>query len=127
MTAVPPALPDRARNKCLKESHEFTCQLLAKADMRVDKIMQMIPSAFEDFREVSRSVKVRNARFVPLGCGRYRVQLAITLLDSSGAEMALHCDADMVPHAPLMLVAHVAGLEGICLRLHLEELEVKLP
>jgi hypothetical protein len=31
-------LPDRACNKCLKESHEFTCPLLAKADMRVDKI-----------------------------------------------------------------------------------------
>ena len=31
-----------------------------------------------------------------LGCGRYRVQLAVTLLDPSGAEMALHCDADMV-------------------------------
>jgi ABC-type uncharacterized transport system substrate-binding protein len=35
MTVVPPALPCRARNKCLKENHEFTCQLLAKADMRV--------------------------------------------------------------------------------------------
>ena len=31
-----------------------------------------------------------------LGCGRYCIQLAITLLDPSGAEMALHCDADMV-------------------------------
>ena len=28
--------------------------------------------------------------------GRCRVQLAVTLLDSSGAEMALHRDADMV-------------------------------
>src|SRR6516165_10339829 len=33
MTVVLPALPDRACNKCLKESHEFTCLLLAKADM----------------------------------------------------------------------------------------------
>jgi hypothetical protein len=34
----------------------------------VDKIIQMIPSAFEDFREVSFAVvKVRNVRFVPLG------------------------------------------------------------
>ena len=37
MTVVPPALPCRACNKCLKESHEFTCLLLAKADMRVDQ------------------------------------------------------------------------------------------
>ena len=37
MTAVPPALPGRACSKCLKESHEFTCPLLAKADMRVDR------------------------------------------------------------------------------------------
>ena len=27
---------------------------------------------------------------------RCRVQLAVTLLDPSGAEMSLHCDADMV-------------------------------
>ena len=38
MTVVPPALPCRACDKCLKESHEFTCPLLAKADMRVDQI-----------------------------------------------------------------------------------------
>jgi len=31
-----------------------------------------------------------------LGCRRCRKQLAVTLLDPSGAEMALHCDADMV-------------------------------
>ena len=31
-----------------------------------------------------------------LWCLRYCVQLAVTLLDPSGAEMALHCDADMV-------------------------------
>src|SRR6202048_2790071 len=35
MTAVPPALPGRACNKRLKESHEFTRLLLEKADMRV--------------------------------------------------------------------------------------------
>jgi IstB-like ATP binding protein len=38
MTAVPPALPGRAWNKRLKESHNFTRLLLGKADMRVDKI-----------------------------------------------------------------------------------------
>jgi hypothetical protein len=37
MTAVPPALPDTAQNKRLKESHEFTRLLLGKADMRVDQ------------------------------------------------------------------------------------------
>ena len=31
-----------------------------------------------------------------LGCRRCRKQLAVTLLDPSGAEMALHCDTDMV-------------------------------
>ena len=31
-----------------------------------------------------------------LGCGRCRIQLAVTLLDPTGAEMALYCDADMV-------------------------------
>jgi hypothetical protein len=29
-------------------------------------------------------------------CGRCRIQLAVSLLDPSGTEMALHCDADMV-------------------------------
>jgi hypothetical protein len=38
MTAVPPALPGRAWNKRLQESHKFTRLLLGKADMRVDKI-----------------------------------------------------------------------------------------
>jgi len=32
----------------------------------------------------------------PLGCGRYRIQPAVSLLDPSGTEMALHCDADVV-------------------------------
>jgi hypothetical protein len=36
MTVVLPALPGRACNKCLRESYEFTCLLLAWADMRVD-------------------------------------------------------------------------------------------
>src|SRR6516165_602557 len=45
MTVVPPALPCRACNKCLKESHEFTCPLLAKADMRVAQIKQTAPEA----------------------------------------------------------------------------------
>ena len=31
-----------------------------------------------------------------LRCRRCRIQFAVSLLDSSGAEMALHCDADMV-------------------------------
>ena len=31
-----------------------------------------------------------------LCCRRCRVQLAVTLLDPPSAEMALHCDADMV-------------------------------
>ena len=31
-----------------------------------------------------------------LGSGRCRIELAVTLLDPSGAKMALHCDADMV-------------------------------
>jgi hypothetical protein len=31
-----------------------------------------------------------------LGCRLCRKQLAVTLLDPSGAEMALHCDADMI-------------------------------
>src|SRR5580704_5110868 len=35
MTAVPPALPGRAWNKRLQESHKFTRLLLGKADMRV--------------------------------------------------------------------------------------------
>ena len=39
MTAVPPALLGRACNKCLKESHEFICPLLANADMRVDSLV----------------------------------------------------------------------------------------
>src|SRR6516162_6470844 len=43
MTVVPPALPGRACNKCLKESHEFTCLLLAKADMRDWKIWPSVP------------------------------------------------------------------------------------
>jgi len=32
----------------------------------------------------------------PLGCRRYRIQLAVALLHPSGTKMALHCDADMV-------------------------------
>ena len=27
----------------MKESHEFTCPLLAKADMRVDEIWRLVP------------------------------------------------------------------------------------
>ena len=29
-------------------------------------------------------------------CRQWRIQLVVTLLDPSGTEMALHCDADMV-------------------------------
>jgi hypothetical protein len=32
----------------------------------------------------------------PLGCRRYRIELAVTLLHPSGTKMALHCDPDMV-------------------------------
>jgi hypothetical protein len=38
--------------------------------------------------------QLRLSRVSPCGLGR--IQLAVSLLDSSGAEMALHCDADMV-------------------------------
>ena len=41
MTTAPPALPGTAWNKRLKESHEFTCLLLVKADMRVFRRIQM--------------------------------------------------------------------------------------
>jgi len=48
-----------------------------------------------------------------LGCGRYCIQLAITLLDPSGAEMALHCDADMVrPIVGARLVKFLSGPAG---------------
>jgi hypothetical protein len=39
---VSPALPGTAWNTRLKESHGFTCLLLAKADMRVLRIKHMI-------------------------------------------------------------------------------------
>jgi hypothetical protein len=41
--------------------------------------------------DVSPGCRVR-----PLGCGRYCIQFAVSLLDPSSAEVALHCDADMV-------------------------------
>ena len=44
----------------------------------------------------SRRVPSPGCRVRLLCCRRCRVQLAVTLLDLSGAEMALHCDADMV-------------------------------
>ena len=37
-TTAPPALPERAQNKRLLESHEFTRLHLVMADMRVDQI-----------------------------------------------------------------------------------------
>jgi len=42
--------------------------------------------------------------------GRCRIQLAITLLDPSGTEMALHCDADMV--RAIVGARHVKFLSG---------------
>ena len=45
MTAVPPALPGRAWNKRLKESHKFTRLLLGKADMRVVQILRLVPGS----------------------------------------------------------------------------------
>ena len=45
MTAVPPAVPGRAWNKRLKESREFICLLLEKADMRVVQIIRLVPGA----------------------------------------------------------------------------------
>src|SRR5260370_32919145 len=42
--------------------------------------------------------------------GRCRIQLAVTLLDSSGTERALHCDADMV--RPVVGARHVKFLSG---------------
>jgi hypothetical protein len=41
--------------------------------------------------DVSAGCRVR-----PLSCGQYCIQLTVSLLDPSGTEMALHCDADMV-------------------------------
>jgi len=45
-----------------------------------------------------------------LGCGRCRIQLAVTLLDPSGAEMTLHCDADMV--RPIVGTREIKFLSG---------------
>src|SRR5215813_6544796 len=50
MTVVPPALPGRACKKCLKQSHEFTCPLLAKADMRVVQMIRLIPGSEDGSR-----------------------------------------------------------------------------
>ena len=44
----------------------------------------------------SRRVPSPGCRVRLLCCRRCRVQLAVTLLDPPSAEMALHCDADMV-------------------------------
>ena len=43
-------------------------------------------------------------------CERCRIQFAVSLLDSSGAEMALHCDADMV--RTIVGASHVKLLSG---------------
>ena len=45
-----------------------------------------------------------------LGCRRCRIQLAVTFPDPSGAEMALHCDADMV--RPIVGTREVKFLSG---------------
>ena len=44
MTAAPPALPARAWNKRLKESHELTRLPLVKADMRVVGFQHLAPA-----------------------------------------------------------------------------------
>jgi hypothetical protein len=43
-----------------------------------------------------RRASVQAVARVLLRCGLRRIQLAVTLLDPSGAEMALHHDTDMV-------------------------------
>src|SRR6516165_2940166 len=45
-----------------------------------------------------------------LSCGRYCIQFAVSLLNPSGAEMALHCDADMV--RTIVGASHVKLLSG---------------
>ena len=45
-----------------------------------------------------------------LRCRQCRIQLAVTLLDPSGTEMALHCDADMV--RAIVGARHVKLLSG---------------
>jgi len=45
-----------------------------------------------------------------LCCRRCRVQLAVTLLDPSGAEMALHCNPNMV--RAIVGARHVKFLSG---------------
>jgi hypothetical protein len=51
-----------------------------------------------------------------LGCGRCRKQLAVTLLDPSGAEMALHCHAyvvrAIVGTRPVKFLSGSAGSES---------------
>jgi hypothetical protein len=42
---------------------------------------------------------------------RCRIQLAVALLDPSGTEMALHCDADMV--RTIVWASHVKFLSGL--------------
>ena len=55
--------------------------------------------------------QLRLSRVSPCGLGR--IQLAVSLLDSSGAEMALHCDADMVrPIVGARLVKFLSGPAG---------------
>jgi hypothetical protein len=46
-----------------------------------------------------------------LSCGRYCIQFAVSLLDPSAAEMALHCDADMV--WTIVGASHVKLLSGL--------------
>ena len=55
-----------------------------------------VPLALVKYARGRQRVPSSGCRVRLLGCGRCRIQLAVTLLDPSGAEMALHCDADMV-------------------------------
>jgi hypothetical protein len=70
---------------------EPRCGRLSKGPRCVD-----VPLALVEYARGRRRVPSSGCRVRLLGCGRCRIQLAVTLLDPSGAEMALHCDADMV-------------------------------
>src|SRR6516165_8393129 len=75
---------------------------------RVDVSLVLVEHARGRRRVPSPGCRVRL-----LYCRRCRVQLAVTLLDPSGAKMALHCDADMVrPIVGARLVEFLSGPAG---------------
>src|SRR5215472_7566755 len=77
-------LPGRRRPRLGQASH--ACPRCRLARCPSDPIWVAV--AATEFRS--------GCRVRPLSCGRCRIQLAVALLDPSGTEMALHCDADMV-------------------------------